>query len=176
MLALSRLNLVHSPICPVRVFTSPISHQTPALSFVPYLYQSPVGHHSHASSRSDEPTPLKPSTRPSTTLVSGNLLLLVPTRNTGGPPRFNVAPLTPGPHARPPPAMSWMTQQQVAGVMGYLSIACWLCAQLPQVVKNARLRSCEGLALPFLINWLFGELPESQMDRCHGSPQATSPT
>lgn len=25
-----------------------------------------------------------------------------------------------------------------------------------QVVKNARLRSCEGLALPFLCNWLFG--------------------
>jgi hypothetical protein len=26
-----------------------------------------------------------------------------------------------------------------------------------QVLKNARLQSCEGLALPFLVNWLFGE-------------------
>ena len=62
-------------------------------------------------------------------------------------------------------AMSWMTQQQIAGVMGYLSIACWLCAQLPQVIKNARLKSCEGLALPFLINWLFGELRPRGFDR-----------
>ncbi|OCF36512.1 hypothetical protein I316_01761 [Kwoniella heveanensis BCC8398] len=29
---------------------------------------------------------------------------------------------------------------------------------LRQVVKNASLRSCEGLALPFLCNWLFGDL------------------
>jgi hypothetical protein len=41
--------------------------------------------------------------------------------------------------------------------MGYLSIAFWLCAQLPQVFKNASLQSCEGLALPFLVNWLFGD-------------------
>jgi hypothetical protein len=41
--------------------------------------------------------------------------------------------------------------------MGYTTIGCWLCAQLPQVVKNIKLRSCEGLALPFLVNWLFGQ-------------------
>ena len=48
-------------------------------------------------------------------------------------------------------------QNELAGYMGYLSIAFWLCAQLPQVFKNASLQSCEGLALPFLVNWLFGE-------------------
>ncbi|ORX39935.1 PQ loop repeat-domain-containing protein [Kockovaella imperatae] len=41
---------------------------------------------------------------------------------------------------------------------GYLSICCWLCAQLPQVVKNYRLKSCEGLSLPFLVTWLLGDV------------------
>lgn len=45
----------------------------------------------------------------------------------------------------------------IASIMGYTTIGCWLCAQLPQVVKNIKLRSCEGLALPFLVNWLFGQ-------------------
>ncbi|KAL7423989.1 hypothetical protein Q5752_001574 [Cryptotrichosporon argae] len=44
----------------------------------------------------------------------------------------------------------------VANTLGYLSIVCWLCAQFPQVLKNIQLQSCEGLALPFLCNWLFG--------------------
>jgi len=77
-------------------------------------------------------------------------------------------------------------QETIAGSLGYISIACWLCAQLPyvpsyafssphepfysletqrtmlmyrQVVKNVSLQSCEGLSLPFLINWLFGMSP-----------------
>lgn len=69
-----------------------------------------------------------------------------------------------------------LTQQQIAGVMGYLSIACWLCAQLPQVIKNARLKSCEGLALPFLINWLFGALLPRGMGHGVADLQGTSPT
>ncbi|WWD15988.1 hypothetical protein CI109_100412 [Kwoniella shandongensis] len=46
----------------------------------------------------------------------------------------------------------------LAKVLGYTSIGCWLCAQLPQVIKNATLKSCEGLALPFLVNWMFGDI------------------
>ncbi|WVQ78348.1 hypothetical protein IAT38_000433 [Cryptococcus sp. DSM 104549] len=46
----------------------------------------------------------------------------------------------------------------LSNILGYTSIACWLCAQFPQVIKNASLRSCEGLALPFLCNWLFGDI------------------
>lgn len=42
--------------------------------------------------------------------------------------------------------------------LGYACIACWLCAQFPQVIENIRLRSCEGLALPFLANWLLGDI------------------
>ncbi|KAK8869742.1 hypothetical protein IAR55_000310 [Kwoniella newhampshirensis] len=46
----------------------------------------------------------------------------------------------------------------LANILGYASIGCWLCAQFPQVLKNASLRSCEGLALPFLVNWMFGDM------------------
>ncbi|KAI0374895.1 hypothetical protein BV20DRAFT_1041091 [Pilatotrama ljubarskyi] len=41
--------------------------------------------------------------------------------------------------------------------LGYTSIACWLGAQFPQVLENARRQSVEGLALPFLMNWLLGD-------------------
>ncbi|ORY27203.1 PQ loop repeat-domain-containing protein [Naematelia encephala] len=51
-----------------------------------------------------------------------------------------------------------ISREGVANFLGYLSIACWLCAQFPQVVKNIALQSCDGLALPFLLNWLFGDI------------------
>lgn len=46
----------------------------------------------------------------------------------------------------------------LSDVMGYVSIACWLGAQFPQVLENIRRQSCEGLALPFLANWLLGDI------------------
>ncbi|KAL1406812.1 hypothetical protein Q8F55_006221 [Vanrija albida] len=48
--------------------------------------------------------------------------------------------------------------EALADWFGLLSIAFWLCAQLPQVIKNYQLKSCDGLSLPFLVNWLFGDL------------------
>lgn len=42
-------------------------------------------------------------------------------------------------------------------VLGYTSIVCWLGAQLPQIVENFKTQSVDGLALPFLVNWLFGD-------------------
>lgn len=42
-------------------------------------------------------------------------------------------------------------------LLGYASIACWLGAQFPQVIENHKRQSCEGLALPFLCNWLLGD-------------------
>ncbi|KAG5647240.1 hypothetical protein DXG03_000775 [Asterophora parasitica] len=44
----------------------------------------------------------------------------------------------------------------VSELLGYTSIACWLGAQFPQVLENIKRQSCEGLALPFLANWLLG--------------------
>ncbi|PPR01480.1 hypothetical protein CVT26_015103 [Gymnopilus dilepis] len=46
----------------------------------------------------------------------------------------------------------------LSDVLGYASIACWLGAQFPQVIENIKLQSCEGLALPFLANWLMGDI------------------
>ncbi|KAJ7632729.1 PQ loop repeat-domain-containing protein [Roridomyces roridus] len=45
----------------------------------------------------------------------------------------------------------------LSDLLGYTSIGCWLGAQFPQVITNIRLRSCEGLALPFLANWFLGD-------------------
>ncbi|KAI0006122.1 PQ loop repeat-domain-containing protein [Russula compacta] len=39
-----------------------------------------------------------------------------------------------------------------------MSVFCWLGAQFPQLIENARRKSVEGLALPFLANWLLGDL------------------
>ncbi|KAH7919011.1 hypothetical protein BV22DRAFT_972416, partial [Leucogyrophana mollusca] len=43
-------------------------------------------------------------------------------------------------------------------LLGYASIGCWLGAQFPQVLENIKRQSCEGLALPFLLNWLLGDM------------------
>ncbi|KZT40920.1 hypothetical protein SISSUDRAFT_1018393 [Sistotremastrum suecicum HHB10207 ss-3] len=42
-------------------------------------------------------------------------------------------------------------------ILGYCSIGCWLGAQFPQCIKNYQRRSVDGLALPFLFNWLLGD-------------------
>ncbi|TFK42501.1 PQ loop repeat-domain-containing protein [Crucibulum laeve] len=46
----------------------------------------------------------------------------------------------------------------LSDLLGYASIGCWLGAQFPQVLENIRRQSCEGLALPFLANWLLGDI------------------
>ncbi|KAJ6502446.1 PQ loop repeat-domain-containing protein [Mycena sanguinolenta] len=42
-------------------------------------------------------------------------------------------------------------------LLGFASIFSWLGAQFPQIIKNIQLKSCEGLALPFLANWFLGD-------------------
>jgi len=39
-----------------------------------------------------------------------------------------------------------------------LSITSWLFSQIPQVIKNYKNRSVEGLSLLFLLNWLLGDI------------------
>lgn len=46
----------------------------------------------------------------------------------------------------------------LSDVLGYASIGCWLGAQFPQVLENHRRRSVDGLAWPFLLNWLLGDM------------------
>ncbi|KAJ7741522.1 PQ loop repeat-domain-containing protein [Mycena maculata] len=50
-----------------------------------------------------------------------------------------------------------MSPYTLSDLLGYSSILCWLGAQFPQVLENIRLKSCEGLALPFLANWFLGD-------------------
>ncbi|KAI1779290.1 PQ-loop-domain-containing protein [Hypoxylon cercidicola] len=43
-------------------------------------------------------------------------------------------------------------------VLGYASALCYLCARVPQIIKNYREKSCEGLALLFFLLSLTGNL------------------
>ncbi|KAI0447270.1 PQ loop repeat-domain-containing protein [Xylaria telfairii] len=43
-------------------------------------------------------------------------------------------------------------------ILGYASALCYLCARIPQIVKNYRQKSCEGLALLFFLFSLTGNL------------------
>ncbi|GAA6061780.1 hypothetical protein JCM10212_001386 [Sporobolomyces blumeae] len=45
----------------------------------------------------------------------------------------------------------------VSDVLGGLSIVTWLGAQSPQIYENYKNGSVEGLALPFLISWFWGD-------------------
>ncbi|KAL8665873.1 MAG: hypothetical protein Q9168_007609, partial [Polycauliona sp. 1 TL-2023] len=42
--------------------------------------------------------------------------------------------------------------------LGILSLISWLFAQLPQVIKNYKLKSASGLSIYFLAEWLLGDL------------------
>ncbi|KAK4240141.1 putative vacuolar amino acid transporter YPQ1 [Achaetomium macrosporum] len=46
----------------------------------------------------------------------------------------------------------------VGMVLGYASAVCYLCARIPQIIKNYREKSCEGLALLFFLLSLTGNL------------------
>ncbi|OCH92230.1 PQ-loop-domain-containing protein [Obba rivulosa] len=54
--------------------------------------------------------------------------------------------------------MASHSSQALSDFLGYASISCWLGAQFPQVLENMRRQSVEGLALPFLLNWLLGDV------------------
>ncbi len=45
----------------------------------------------------------------------------------------------------------------VSLIAGYLSLGCWLWAQLPQVIANYRNHSVEGISPYFLFNWFMGD-------------------
>ncbi|KAI8084455.1 PQ loop repeat-domain-containing protein [Halteromyces radiatus] len=49
-------------------------------------------------------------------------------------------------------------QECISLLLGYLSIFCWLNAQMPQVIKNYRLGDAESLSFSFLTVWLTGDI------------------
>ncbi|CAG8648798.1 16298_t:CDS:2 [Acaulospora morrowiae] len=49
-------------------------------------------------------------------------------------------------------------QELISIAFGYLSVFCWLNAQFPQLIENFRNKSVSGLSVPFLFNWLLGDI------------------
>jgi len=43
-------------------------------------------------------------------------------------------------------------------LLGTLSISCWLFAQLPQIIRNHKVKSTSGLSIYFLLEWCLGDL------------------
>ncbi|OHE95873.1 hypothetical protein CORC01_08870 [Colletotrichum orchidophilum] len=56
------------------------------------------------------------------------------------------------------PAAADGTWEKIGLALGYFSAACYLCARIPQIIKNYREKSCEGLALLFFLLSLTGNL------------------
>ncbi|KAH6605603.1 PQ-loop protein [Trichoderma cornu-damae] len=48
--------------------------------------------------------------------------------------------------------------EKVGIALGYFSAACYLCARVPQIIKNYREKSCEGLSVLFFMLSLTGNL------------------
>ncbi|BFZ61921.1 hypothetical protein YB2330_002999 [Saitoella coloradoensis] len=49
-------------------------------------------------------------------------------------------------------------RQELSGVSGSISLACWLVVLLPQLYENYRLHSASGVSLTFILAWLIGDV------------------
>ncbi|KAL2874233.1 hypothetical protein SGCOL_010601 [Colletotrichum sp. CLE4] len=63
-----------------------------------------------------------------------------------------------GSDAGSPAAAEDGTWEKIGLALGYFSAVCYLCARIPQIIKNYREKSCEGLALLFFLLSLTGNL------------------
>lgn len=58
-----------------------------------------------------------------------------------------------------PPSQNFSQDvKALSGVMGSISIACWVVVFSPQIVENLRRSSAEGLSKTFLVIWLAGDV------------------
>jgi len=57
-----------------------------------------------------------------------------------------------------PPPVSSMNLEALSGILGSISIACWVVVFSPQIIENFRRGSADGLSLLFLIVWLAGDV------------------
>jgi len=48
--------------------------------------------------------------------------------------------------------------EALSGILGSISIACWVCVFSPQIIENFRRQSAEGLSIVFIVVWLLGDL------------------
>lgn len=49
------------------------------------------------------------------------------------------------------------SESEMSFVFGYISLICWLGAQLPQIITNYKNSSVEGLSLGLVFNWFMGD-------------------
>ncbi|SPO03803.1 related to membrane protein [Cephalotrichum gorgonifer] len=66
----------------------------------------------------------------------------------------DAGPVTDAPAIPPEEEAAW----QIGTVLGYISALCYLCARIPQIIKNYQNKSCEGLALLFFLLSLTGNM------------------
>ncbi|KAI4751800.1 PQ-loop-domain-containing protein [Aureobasidium sp. EXF-3400] len=57
----------------------------------------------------------------------------------------------------PPSAGYNLDIEAISGIMGSISIACWVVVFSPQIIENFRRSSAEGLSIEFVIIWLLGD-------------------
>jgi uncharacterized protein with PQ loop repeat len=48
--------------------------------------------------------------------------------------------------------------EAISGILGSVSIACWVVVFSPQIIENFRRSSADGLSVAFLIIWLAGDV------------------
>lgn len=58
----------------------------------------------------------------------------------------------------PTPRGVQLDTQAISGIMGSISIACWLVVFSPQIIENFRRSSADGLSIFFVIIWLTGDI------------------
>lgn len=46
----------------------------------------------------------------------------------------------------------------IPAIFAFVSISCWLCALMPQLITNFRRKECDSLSLLFVVVWWAGDI------------------
>ena len=58
----------------------------------------------------------------------------------------------------PPSQSIQLDIDAISGILGSISIACWVVVFSPQIIENFRRSSAEGLSIVFIVVWLVGDV------------------
>ncbi|KAK3340690.1 PQ loop repeat-domain-containing protein [Neurospora tetraspora] len=58
----------------------------------------------------------------------------------------------------PPTELLHLDVEAISGILGSVSIACWVVVFSPQIIENFRRSSADGLSIQFIIIWLTGDV------------------
>ena len=62
------------------------------------------------------------------------------------------------PKMYPPSRALDLDVEAISGILGSISIACWVVVFTPQIVENFRRKSAEAVSIWFIVIWLAGDL------------------